>query len=191
MSENLIITEVLETKEYWLQQGLGKGLEDLLSAADVLIVPEKNFRKDVAFVFHQDTTILYRYLSAQLAGSLSIEICSTDNEYLEISLHSSSFRLGKILVNIVVAPLLVGLLTNYLYDEMKAKPTDNVEVTLVVEDHECRSLQFSYKGEVKDFGNLADKVGELAKVCTSASGKESIPVKENNSNDNRKLGHDK
>lgn len=171
MSNLITISETTESKEYWLHQGLGQGFEALLSAADALIVPEKEFREGVAFVFHQDTTTLYRYLSTQLAGSLSIEICSNDDEYLEISLHSASFRLSKIVVNYVAAPLLVGMLTNYLYDEMKAKPTDNVEVTLIVEDHECHSFKFSFKGEAKDFELLADQVGELTKKCTIASEK--------------------
>jgi len=171
MSELLAVSETPESKQYLLQQGLGQGLEAALSAADALIVPEKDFRDGVAFVFHQDTTTLYRYLSTQLTGSMSIEICSNDDEYLEISLHSASFRISKIVVGYVAAPLLVGLLTNYLYDQMKAKPSDNVEATLVVEDHECRSFKFSYKGEAKDFGLLADQVGELTKKCTAASGK--------------------
>lgn len=177
MSDLLTVSETPESKEYWLQQGLGRGFEGVLSSADALIVPEKDFRQGVAFVFHQDTTTLYRYLSTQLAGILSIEICSNDDEYLEISLHSASFRLSKIVVNYVAAPLLVGLLTNYLYDQMKAKPTDMVEATLVVEDHECRSFKFSYTGEAKDFGLLADQVGELTRKCTAASGKKPMHPK--------------
>jgi len=177
MSDLLTVFETQESKEYWLQQGLGQGFEVALSAADALIVPEKDFREGIAFTFHQDTTTLYRYLSTQLAGSLSIEICSNDDEYLEVSLHSASFRLSKIVVNYVAAPLLVGLLTNYLYDEMKAKPTDNVEATLIVEDHECRSFKFAYRGEAKDFGLLADQVGELTRKCTDASGKKLVPPK--------------
>lgn len=177
MTNLLTVSETPESKEYWLQQGLGKGLEETLSAADALLVPEKDFREGVKFVFHQDTTTLFKYLSSQLLGDVSIEILSNDEEYLEISLHSSSFRLGKIVVSYVAAPLLVGLLTNYLYDQMKAKPTDRVEASLVVEDHQCRSFQFSFQGEAKDFGFLADKVGELAKKCTAAGGKKIITPK--------------
>jgi hypothetical protein len=177
MSDLLTVSETPESKEYWLQQGLGKGLEATLSAADALLVPEKDFREGVKFVFHQDTTTLFKYLSSHLLGDISIEILSNDDEYLEISLHSSSFRLGKIVVSYVAAPLLVGLLTNYLYDQMKAKPTDRVEASLVVEDHQCKSFQFSYQGEAKDFGLLADKVGELARKCTAASGKKIIDPK--------------
>lgn len=177
MPDLLTVSETTESKEYWLQQGLGKGHEATLSTADALLVPEKDFREGVKFVFHQDTITLFRYLSSQLLGDISVEILANDEEYLEISLHSSSFRLGKIVVSYVAAPLLVGLLTNYLYDQMKAKPTDQVEASLVVEDHQCKSFKFSYQGEAKDFGILADKVGELAKKCTAASGRKLIDPK--------------
>lgn len=177
MTELITVSETTESKQYWLQQGLGKGHEATLATADGLIVPERNFRDGVPFVFHQDTTTLYKFLSTKLAGSISIEICANDEEYLEISLHSASFRLSGIVVSYVVAPLLIGLLTNYIYDELKAKPTDSVEATLIVEDHECRSFKFAFKGEAKDFGLLADKVGELARNCTAATGKKHLGSK--------------
>lgn len=167
MTELITVSETVESKQYWLKQGLGKGHEAALAAADGLIVPEKDFRDGVAFVFHQDTTTLCKFLSTRLAGSMSIEICANDDEYLEISLHSASFRLSGIIVSYVLAPMLVNLLSNYIYDELKAKPTDSVEVTLIVEDHECRNFKFAFKGEAKHFGVLADKVGELERKCAA------------------------
>jgi len=177
MSELLVISETKESKQYWLEQGLGKGFEEEINAAAALIVPEKNFREEVAFVFHHDTTRLYRYLLENLGGDLSLEICSNDDEYCEISLHSSSFRLSTLVISYLAAPLLVGLLTNYLYDELKAKPNDSVEATLIVEDHECRSFKFAFKGEAKDFVLLTNKVGELASTCAAATGKRPMPAK--------------
>ena len=94
-----------------------------------------------------------------------MEICVNDDEYVEIALHSASYRISRIVVNYVIAPLVVGLLTNYIYDELKAKPSDNVEFSLIVEDHECKSLHFAFKGEAKDFNLLADKVGQMARDC--------------------------
>jgi hypothetical protein len=83
MTELLTVSETTESKQFWLQQGLGKGHELALEAADALIVPEKDFRDGVAFVFHQDTTTLYKFLSTKLTGAISIEICSNDEEYLD------------------------------------------------------------------------------------------------------------
>jgi hypothetical protein len=171
MSEPIAVSEVTEGKAYWLQLGLATGHMAEVSSADALIVPEKDFRQGVPYVFHQDTTTLYQYLKKHLSSEFAIEVCADDHEFVEISLHSASFRISKIVASVAVAPLLVNLLSSYLYDYMKAKPTDNVEASLVIEDHECRAFKFDFKGEAKDFNLLADKVGELARNCEAASGK--------------------
>lgn len=170
----ITIVETSESKEFWLAQGLGAGHEADLAAADVLIVPQKDFREGVPFAFHQDTPALYRFLVAEL-GDLKIEICSSDEEYVEISLHSQSFRLSTILVTYAVAPLLINLLSSYVYDTLKAKPTDSVELSLVVEDHECKSFKFAFKGEAKDLHLIADQVGQMARDCEARSGKKVLP----------------
>lgn len=175
MSEGVItIEEASDGRNFWLSQGLGKGLEQKLEAADVLIVPEKDFRPGFPFLFHQDTGHLYQYLSSHLSGKLDVEICATDEEYREIALHAAAFRLSTLVVQYGIAPLVVGLLTNYLYDELKAKPTDTVEATVVVEDQQCKSFKFQFKGEAKDFGLLADKVGQMARDCEGKSHKDGV-----------------
>jgi hypothetical protein len=170
MSEPITMFEVTEGKSYWLQLGLARGHMAEVRSADALIVPEKDFRQGVPYVFHQDTTTLYQYLKKSVNGQFLIEVCADDHEFVEISLHSASFRISTIVVTFAVAPLLVNLLSSYLYDYMKAKPTDSVEASLVIEDHECRAFKFNFKGEAKDFNLLADKVGELARNCEAASG---------------------
>lgn len=165
----ITISETTESKLYWLSQGLGKGHEAQLESADVILVPEKNFREGFPFLFHQDTPELLKYLSENLSSHTSVEICANDDEYLEISLHSAHFRIGKILVNYIVAPLVIGLLTNYIYDELKAKPTDYIEFTMTMEDHDCKSFNFDFKGEAQNFGQLVDKVGQMSRDCQKKS----------------------
>ena len=175
MSESVVtVGEVSEGRDFWLAQGLGKGLEQKLRAADILIVPENNFRPGYPFLFHQDTGHLYQYMSSHLSGKLDVEICATDEEYREIALHAAAFRLSTLVVQYGIAPLVVGLITNYLYDELKAKPTDTVEATIVVEDQHCKSFKFQYKGEAKEFGLLADKVGQMARDCEAKSSKDGV-----------------
>jgi hypothetical protein len=160
-----------QAKAYWLSLGLGQGLEAQLEAADVLIVPEKSQREGVSFYFHQDAGALYQFLQQKLSGVASVELCANDSEYVEIALHSSVFRLGGFLVTVVVAPLLVNLLSDYISDQLKAKPTDVVEATIIVEDHECKAFKLSYKGEAQGFGQMADQVGQLARDCAARAPK--------------------
>jgi hypothetical protein len=175
-SNPVTVVQSTESKQFWLAQGLGAGHEPDLEAADVLIVPVKDFREGVPFAFHQDTPALYRFLVAELGG-LKVEICANDEEYVEVSLHSQSFRLSSIVVTYVAAPLLINLVSSYIYDHLKAKPTDAVEVSLVIEDHECKMFKFAFKGEAKDIHLLADQVGQLARDCEEKGGKKALPLK--------------
>jgi hypothetical protein len=175
-TDSVSVTETEESKEFWLAQGLAPGHEADLQAADVLIVPVRDFREGVPFAFHQDTPALFRFLTSEL-GDLKVEICSGDDEYVEVSLHSKSLRLSGIVVTYVVAPLLINLLSSYLYDQLKAQPKDAVEVALVVEDHECKTFKFSFKGEAKDFHLLADQVSQMARDCEAKGGKRALPAK--------------
>lgn len=169
MSNIIAITETFENKVFWLEQGLAGGHLDAVTSADALIVPEKDFREGVPFVFHQDTTVFFQYLETNLKGQFSIELLADDDEYIEVSLHSSSFRFNKIIVSHIAAPIILGLMTNYIYDYLKAKPTDRVEASIVLENHECKSFKFDFNGEAKDFSLLADQVGEMARNCENAS----------------------
>lgn len=169
MNQPLVVAPTDETRQAWLGIDLGAGHQAEIAAANVLIVPERDFRDGVKYVFFQDTIKLLNFLQAGLDGQLTVEICANDDEYLEIALHSATFRISKIFINVVAAPLVVGLLTNYIYDELKAKPTDAVELSIVIEDHDCKSFEFKYKGEAKDLNQLSDKIGQLARDCQATS----------------------
>lgn len=165
MNQPLVITPTDETRRAWLGIDLAAGHQTKIAAANVLIVPERDFREGIKYVFFQDTIKLLNFLQAGLEGQLTVEICANDDEYLEISLHSATFRISKIFLNIAVAPLVVGLLTNYIYDELKAKPTDAVELSIVIDDNDCKSFEFKYKGEAKELNQLSDKIGQMARDC--------------------------
>jgi hypothetical protein len=161
----LAVTETIESRQFWVAQEFLKSLEPQLSAADVLIVPMREFRPGVDFVFHQDTPALFEYLKAGLAGQAVVEICAADDEYLEIALHSNIFRLSQIVVSYAIAPVVFGLLTNYIYDELKAKPKDTVELSMTIEDDQCKAFKYSFSGQAKDLDLLADKVAQMARDC--------------------------
>ncbi|WP_377701303.1 hypothetical protein [Pseudoduganella sp. UC29_71] len=156
-----------QDRPFWLSQGLASKNADEVAAADILIVPLKDFREGIPFAFHQDTIAVARFLGKALSGKASLEVLADDDEFVELMLHSAEFRFSTIIVSYLIAPLVVGLLTNYLYDVLKAKPGDSVEMNLIVEDQQCRSMKVNFKGDAKDFNQMADKVGQLSRECAA------------------------
>jgi hypothetical protein len=166
---SLSVTETEQGRAFWLEQGRARQHLAKVTEADILIVPLKDFRERVPFIFHQNTDAFARFLASSLNGKATVEVMADDEEYVEITLHSAAFRFSPIIVGYVVAPLVVGLLTNYLYDVLKAEPGDSVEMSLVIEDQKCRSVKVDFKGDVKDFAMVADKVGQVSRECTAIS----------------------
>jgi hypothetical protein len=169
MESSIEVAETEQTRSFWLNQGLAQKNFEEVSAAEILIVPLKHFRDGVPFTFHQDTASFARYLARNLAGQAKIEVLADDEEYIEIAIHGASFRFSTIVVGTVVAPILINLFSSYLYDVLKAKPGDSVEMSLVIEDHDCRAMRVAFKGDAKDFVQVADKVSQLSRECMAAT----------------------
>ena len=170
MDSSLEVSATEHGRSFWLDQGLARQNFEGVSAAEVLIVPLKDFREGVAFAFHQDTASFARYLTKNLAGQAKIEVLADDDEYVEIALHGASLRFSTLVVSAVIAPVLLNLLSSYIYDELKAKPSDTVEMSLVIESHDCRSVHVGFKGEARDFVSAADKIRQIARECMEPKG---------------------
>lgn len=171
MDSSLEVSATEKNSSFWLGQGLARQNFREVSAAEVLIVPFKDFREGVPFAFHQDTPSFARYLAKNLAGQAKIEVLADDEEYIEIALHGASIRLSTIVVSAVIAPVMINLLSSYIYDELKAKPGDTVEMSLVIEDNHCRAMHVGFKGDAKDFVSAADRVRQIARECMEPKGR--------------------
>ncbi|MBD8625950.1 hypothetical protein IFT64_03265 [Oxalobacteraceae sp. CFBP 8753] len=168
MDIQIEVNETVQDRFFWLGQGLAHNNLAEVSSADLLIVPLKDFREGIPFAFHQDTASLARFLAKKMAGQAKVEVLADDEEYLELALHGASFRFCTIFVSVALAPLLINLLSSYIYDELKAKPSDTIEMSVVIEDHQCRSMHIGFKGDAKDFNSVVDKVSELSHECMTA-----------------------
>ena len=159
---------VLETEDraYWnSKEYLDKSLRESVQSADILITPLENFREGVDISFYQGTLNLISYLGENLPSTLLLEICATDEDYAEIVLHSKQFRLGKILLTVAAVPIVINLLSNYVYDELKASNDDSVSISLAIEMENCKTYSVEYDGSAKDFDLLKDYVKEVLDKC--------------------------
>lgn len=167
--KTLVVRDTGHIREYWEGKGLARDHLGQAQSADVLIVPFENIREGVDFAFPQGTGDLYKSLKGLGPNVLSVEILAEDDEYLEFVFHAAARKVGVLIVKYGVAPLLINLLANHISDELRAKPDDYVELTIVVEKHDCTGVQFDYRGRVDGLHVLADSVGELVQKCTDQS----------------------
>jgi hypothetical protein len=121
------ITEIQETFDSWInKEFIPENLRQTLSNASILIIPFEDLREAVEPVFPTGTAELFQYFQANLSEVISIDICISDEEYLEFSFNNNYKRLGKFMVAQIALPVFITVLSAYVYDkfikEEESKP---------------------------------------------------------------------
>ncbi|HDZ3730165.1 TPA: hypothetical protein RSW61_001761 [Vibrio harveyi] len=111
--------------------------------------------------FYRGTLDLLDYLNE---NGLSTTVYASDDEYIELSLHGADHWIGKLFINAVTIPLFVGLLTNYVYDELEAEPDDNISINVVVERESGNTISVDFRGKVDDLTLALNEINKLAVV---------------------------
>ncbi|WP_227429930.1 hypothetical protein [Psychrobacter sp. I-STPA6b] len=123
-------------------------------------------QKDIVILPSHGTEDLYYVGSIDILdyfknNNIDIDIYATDEEYQEIALHSAEIWLGTFLLKNIIIPTFIGLLSNYIYNKLKAKPDDNISVTFIAEKKNGNTKKIEYRGEVR---NLNKAINSLKKI---------------------------
>lgn len=167
--ELVTIFTTSEDKEYWLNKPfIDDELNLKVSQADILLVPNENFRDTVSFSFTHEAENIYFYLQKNIPNEMSIEICVGD-DFQVLALHADIKRMGTFLVTSVGLPILVNLLTsyidkNYIADTAPVPIVNNITInqhttvntTINVEIEENNIISINYEGPAKDFQKHMD-----------------------------------
>jgi hypothetical protein len=76
------------------------------------------------FSFYSGMLPFHDFIQEKEDENIILGICIEEEDYTELSLHSDILRLGEIMVEIVVLPLLI----NYLYDFIKIEFKKEIKV---------------------------------------------------------------
>lgn len=138
----------------------------------ILMLPLENFRKQASLSYNEGFRNLYFYLRDNLPQN-TIDFC-IDKEKIEIiSLHSSEFYLGKFLLDKILLPVFVNLISDYLKNKLFAKDDDIASIDVIVADkkNENKSKEIKIKGTpselidtLKDNLTIYTKDGKLKNI---------------------------
>ncbi|HBC3862533.1 hypothetical protein ABK16_00310 [Vibrio parahaemolyticus] len=145
--------------------------------------------KAVILPSHGSTDSFYRgtldFLDYLNENGLNTTVYATDEGYIELSLHGADHWIGRLLIQSFTIPLFIGLLTNYVYDELKALPDDNISINVVVEQDAGNSISVDFRGRVSDLSVALNEIRKLS-VDKKEKGelKEGVNEKKQNPNSN-------
>jgi hypothetical protein len=152
--ESDLTFESISTKEYY-----PKELDDSIIKANVLLVPFENFRSGYNALFPENTKELFDYLKDNENDKLKVEIIANDDTFKEIELHDATILITSFLVTSIIAPFVINLISNFVYDKIKSreKKAKDVQVKMDVYYQKKRnekSIKITYDGP-------ADKMEEI------------------------------
>ena len=138
---------------------------DEIKKANLLIVPNENFRKKGDVLFPETTREFFEYIQDHPNDEIVADIVISDDNFQRIELHSAVIEVATIIVNVVVLPVAINMISNYLYDLIKKyhrKPEDtSARLKIISEETKTKKTKIiSYEGpvsEVKETLEIATK----------------------------------
>ena len=90
---------------------------------------------------------------------MKIDIATKDEDYVELAQHSDLVNLPTIIVTVVILPIIIGLITNYIYDRLKL---DNsiVNCEIIITDEVGNGKLIKYNGPAKEYEETMSKIFE-------------------------------
>ncbi|WP_224245570.1 hypothetical protein [Hyalangium gracile] len=122
-----------------------------LERANVILVPEEDYRGADGPVFPPGTENFFRYLQDNQADSLTVDLAVRDEDYLELGLHGEELWIPTLVMiagNQAQVSLLINLLSNYVYDWLKRGPSrkeGNVKAEVLL-DGQKKTVSIKYEG---------------------------------------------
>ena len=127
-----------------------------LLMANVLIIPDEKDSKNNN-VFPADTTELYRYLQQKASSPVKLDIATKDEDYVEVAEHSDLINLPTIIVTVVIIPIIINLISNYIYGKLKSGNSTVISEIIIINERGDNKL-IKYNGPANEYGNTISKI---------------------------------
>ena len=145
-----ITFETIYSKPY-----ISPGILKEIKNANVLLIPEENFREDGDVLFPETTIEFYTYLKEKLPKDAIVDIAISNNDFQRIELHSDAVIVTTIIINSFLYNVICSVISSYLYDLAKKylkKTTElSAKVQIIVEETENKKSKIiKYEGPVSE-----------------------------------------
>jgi hypothetical protein len=156
MDHTLSTNPTERTLQYWSSlDSLSAETQRAVGQASIVIVPQDGFRDHTGPVFPTGTVELFRLLRERSPQSTPVEIAIDEPEYKELTLHYDLVTLAGVVVEYVVAPVVAGLLVEYLKVRLGDRfSKSDVEASITVDESDGvnhRAWEIKYKGPAPTF----------------------------------------
>lgn len=139
-----------------------ENLIEEIKKSNVLLIPRENFRGKEGTFFPEETYILFTYLRENLKDKeINIEICTSDEEYQELELHSELVNIAEIIVESGLFSIITSMIAAYLYDLLKKHNRKDISTSVnITVEKKGKSKTVHYEGSIENFESAMKSVEE-------------------------------
>ena len=92
---------------------------DEIKGANLLIIPNENFRDEGDVLFPETTREFFDYIKSQSGDQVIADIAISDEDFQMIELHSAVIEVASIIVQLAILPIATSMIASFLYDLVK------------------------------------------------------------------------
>lgn len=137
---------------------LTNDITNIIKKANVLLIPNEIYADYP--VFPEKTISFYNYLKEKTKdNNIIVDVCIDNENYKELEMHDAVVILSSIILQEPFYSIIVNVISNYIYDLMKAKgeKTLTIKTDIFVEkDGETRKIH--YDGPAKEFNQTMKSI---------------------------------
>lgn len=112
-------------------------------------------------LFYNGTLEIFQYLSTKFDEN-TVNILGDDDSYRELSLHSKAHWVGVFMVSSILAPIFTDVVSNYINNELHAKPKDEIALTIKVVKKDNSTTSIDYRGNAENLDKVFEAVNKLS-----------------------------
>jgi len=139
-------------------------IEDI-KQADILVIPEENFREEGDVLFPETTSEFLDFIRAEIPQGIVADIAISDEDFRKIELHSDTVNVATIIVNSAFFNIACGLVASFLYDLAKKylkKPEELTAKAKIIseETKSKKSKIITYEGPVSGIKDALEQASK-------------------------------
>lgn len=138
---------------------------DDIKKANLLIIPNENFRDEGDVLFPETTREFFDFIREFPNDEVIADIAISDEDFKRIELHSAVIEVAPIIVQTIVLPIALNIISSFLYDLVKKyrrKPEDtSAKVQIITEETATKkSKEITYEGPVSGIKEVLDQTAK-------------------------------
>lgn len=139
-------------------------MEDI-KKANLLIIPNESFRDIGDTLFPETTREFFDFVRESSGEEIIADIAISDEDFQRIELHSAAIQVATIIVELVMLPVAINIISSFLYDLVKKhhrKPEDtSAKVKIITEETKGKkSKMITYEGPVSGIKDTLDQAAK-------------------------------